>query len=106
MLAAGRADAYLAENAVANFFTPTSQKGKDRTTWTERSPDNESAATLLVAKYAPEDEDAGTPDSVVQRRKIAAFDLVLCTAAPYHDSRAHSVIGFNLDHQRLRQATP
>lgn len=64
------------ESAVANFFTPTSQKPKDRTTWSERSPDEKSPATLLVAKYVPEDDQAKALDETAKRRKIAAFDLV------------------------------
>ncbi|KAF7558421.1 hypothetical protein G7046_g5745 [Stylonectria norvegica] len=59
------------ENAVANFFTPTSQKPKDRTTWSERSPHDDTAATLLVARYEPEVKET----QILERRKIAAFDL-------------------------------
>jgi bifunctional polynucleotide phosphatase/kinase len=66
------------ETAVANFFTPASQKPKDRTTWTERSPDEAAPATLLVAKYVPERGEEGPPS---KRRKIAAFDLVRAIAA-------------------------
>lgn len=62
---------------MANFFTPASQKAKERTTWTERSPNAESPATLLVAKYVP--ENAGEGESAAERRKIAAFDLVFPT---------------------------
>ena len=61
-----------AESAVASFFTPVSQKPKDRTTWSERSPDENSPATLLVGKYVPEGVQGQPP---VKRRKIAAFDL-------------------------------
>lgn len=59
------------ENAVANFFTPSSQKAKDRTTWTERSPDDDTPATLLVGRYEPETKE----DKTISRKKIAAFDL-------------------------------
>ncbi|CCC09567.1 unnamed protein product [Sordaria macrospora k-hell] len=57
---------------------PTSQKPKDRTTWTERSPDADGPATLLVAKYVPEQAPAASDEagkSTIKRRKIAAFDL-------------------------------
>ena len=67
------ADTQPVESAVASFFTPTSQKPKDRTMWSERSPETGSPATLLVAKYVPEDFQEG-PEP--KRRKIAAFDLV------------------------------
>ncbi|KAK7425094.1 DNA kinase/phosphatase Pnk1 [Neonectria punicea] len=59
------------KNAVANFFTPASQKPKDRTTWSERSPNDDTPATLLVGRYEPEAEE----DKTVRRTKIAAFDL-------------------------------
>lgn len=59
------------ESAVANFFKPTSQKPKDRTTWTERSPKEGSLATLLVGRYEPEQAEAKN----TKRNKIAAFDL-------------------------------
>lgn len=58
------------ENAVANFFTPASQKPKDPTTWSERGPHDNTPATLLVGRYVPEGNEDTTP-----RRKIAAFDL-------------------------------
>jgi bifunctional polynucleotide phosphatase/kinase len=61
------------ESAVASFFTPTSQKPKDRTTWTERSANDDAPVTLLVAKYLPEEKDNGK--SLQKQRKIAAFDL-------------------------------
>ncbi|RGP70141.1 bifunctional polynucleotide phosphatase kinase [Fusarium sporotrichioides] len=56
-----------------NFFTPTSQKPKDPTVWSERSPDNNDdiPATLLVGRFEPEKKE----DRKVKRRKIAAFDL-------------------------------
>ncbi|KAF5663742.1 bifunctional polynucleotide phosphatase kinase [Fusarium heterosporum] len=56
-----------------NFFTPASQKPKDPTVWSERSPnDNDDIpATLLVGRFElGKKEDITTP-----RRKIAAFDL-------------------------------
>ncbi|CAG9988615.1 unnamed protein product [Clonostachys byssicola] len=59
------------KNAVANFFTPTSQKPKDRVTWSERGPNDDSPATLLVGRYEPEKAE----DKSKTRHKIAAFDL-------------------------------
>ncbi len=64
------------ESAVANFFTPASQKAKDRTTWTERAPRQDSPATLLVAKPVPEMDSAKALATPMKRKKIAAFDLV------------------------------
>ncbi|KAH0489873.1 hypothetical protein TgHK011_001365 [Trichoderma gracile] len=60
------------KSAVASFFTPASQKPKDRTVWSERSPTDDVPATLLVGRYQPENDD---PTSRQKRRKIAAFDL-------------------------------
>ncbi|KAK1979184.1 polynucleotide kinase 3 phosphatase [Colletotrichum cereale] len=59
------------KNAVANFFKPQSQKPKDRTIWTERAPNDDTPATLLVGRYEPED----THTESGKRRKVAAFDL-------------------------------
>ncbi|KAM3451641.1 hypothetical protein MY3296_005166 [Beauveria thailandica] len=59
------------KSAVSSFFTPTSQKPKDRTSWSERKDDPNKPATLLVGKYTPETESKKTG----LRRKIAAFDL-------------------------------
>ncbi|KAH6684945.1 bifunctional polynucleotide phosphatase/kinase [Plectosphaerella plurivora] len=60
------------KTAIANFFTPASQKPKSRTIWTERAPNEDVPETLLVARYEPEKaEDPRGP----KRRKIAAFDL-------------------------------
>ncbi|KAK0625005.1 polynucleotide kinase 3 phosphatase-domain-containing protein [Bombardia bombarda] len=71
-----KAQSAISKSAVASFFTPTSQKPKDRTTWTERSPNDDTPATLLVAKYTPEEADQTvTARPPVKRRKIAAFDL-------------------------------
>ncbi|KAK4151719.1 polynucleotide kinase 3 phosphatase-domain-containing protein [Chaetomidium leptoderma] len=70
-----KAQTAISKSAVANFFTPSSQKAKDPTTWTERSPDDDSPATLLVARCSPENGDSEVHDTTVQRRKIAAFDL-------------------------------
>ncbi|KAL7921370.1 PNK3P domain-containing protein [Trichoderma austrokoningii] len=60
------------KSAVAGFFTPASQKPKDRTVWSERSPAEGVPATLLVGRYQPENNDKRSPS---ERRKIAAFDL-------------------------------
>ncbi|KAG8414172.1 DNA kinase/phosphatase Pnk1 [Metarhizium acridum] len=59
------------KSAVANFFTPTSQKPKDRTTWSERGLNDDIPATLLVGRYVPVAHNSGKKP----RRKIAAFDL-------------------------------
>ncbi|KAB5527941.1 polynucleotide kinase 3 phosphatase-domain-containing protein [Coniochaeta sp. 2T2.1] len=67
-----KAQSGITKSAVANFFTPTSQKPKDRTTWSERSPAEGVPATLLVGKYMPEKVDEEAPN---KRRKVAAFDL-------------------------------
>lgn len=64
------------ESAVTNFFTPASQKAKDRTIWSERRPDDDSPTTLLVAKHDLESAASNGPDVAVKRTKIAAFDLV------------------------------
>ncbi|KAK7739096.1 DNA kinase/phosphatase Pnk1 [Diatrype stigma] len=75
-----------AEGAVASFFTPASQKPREqtRTIWTERAPNDDTPATLLVGRYEPAsdggDDDATKKEdserlSGVKRRKIAAFDL-------------------------------
>lgn len=61
------------KTAIANFFTPTSQKPKDPIVWSERSPNNNDdiPGTLLVGRFEPEKKE----DRKVKRRKIAAFDL-------------------------------
>lgn len=56
---------------MSNFFKKTSEKPKDRTTWTERAYNDDALATLLVGKYEPE----GGEDRTQKRLKIAAFDL-------------------------------
>ncbi|KND89068.1 Bifunctional polynucleotide phosphatase/kinase, partial [Tolypocladium ophioglossoides CBS 100239] len=78
------------KSAVANFFTPSSQKPKDRTTWSRRGPNDEAPATLLVGRYVPEEHDDRAP----RRRKIAAFDLdstlIATSSAKKHASGAAS----------------
>lgn len=59
------------EKAVASFFTPASQKPKDKTTWSERSAAADTPGTLLVAKYETDVKE----DESIKRHKIAAFDL-------------------------------
>ncbi|RWA07962.1 hypothetical protein EKO27_g7143 [Xylaria grammica] len=70
-----KAQSAISKGAVASFFTPTSQKPKDRTVWTERDGgadgQDSSPATLLVGRFEPE---VGEEDRR-KRRKIAAFDL-------------------------------
>ncbi|KAI8159122.1 Bifunctional polynucleotide phosphatase/kinase [Colletotrichum sp. SAR 10_70] len=56
---------------IANFFKPASQKPKDRTIWTERAPNEDTPATLLVGRYEPENPPAESK----KRTKVAAFDL-------------------------------
>ncbi|KAK0611859.1 polynucleotide kinase 3 phosphatase-domain-containing protein [Immersiella caudata] len=75
----------ISKSVVANFFTPTSQKPKDRTTWTERSPNEDTPATLLVAKYLSEEKEDG--EGSLKRRKIAAFDLDSTLIAPVSGKR-------------------
>ncbi|KAI0479473.1 PNK3P-domain-containing protein [Xylariaceae sp. FL0804] len=81
----------ISKGAVASFFTPASQKPKDRTTWSERAPDEDTPPTLLIGRYDPavEEENVGAgagaeaagsgagPDGSRRgsRPKIAAFDL-------------------------------
>ncbi|KAI1812715.1 DNA kinase/phosphatase Pnk1 [Poronia punctata] len=64
----------ISQGAVASFFTPTSQKPKDRTAWSERAPDDDSPPTLLVARFEPEKLEE-TDEDRRKRSKIAAFDL-------------------------------
>lgn len=72
----------LTENAVASFFTPTSQKPRDQVVWSERAPDKDTPATLLVARYEPDttkeakDADGTANIAAAKRQRIAAFDLV------------------------------
>ncbi|KAH9896378.1 PNK3P-domain-containing protein [Xylariomycetidae sp. FL2044] len=67
-----KAQSSISKGAVASFFTPASQKPKDRTVWSERAPDDDTPPTLLVGRYEP--ESMGAADRK-KRRKIAAFDL-------------------------------
>ncbi|KAK3988791.1 putative bifunctional polynucleotide phosphatase/kinase [Cladorrhinum sp. PSN332] len=72
------AQATISKSTVANFFTPASQKPKEPTVWTERSPDKDTPATLLVAKYVSPDKESyekGKAWLPMKRKKIAAFDL-------------------------------
>ncbi|KAI0179931.1 PNK3P-domain-containing protein [Hypoxylon sp. FL1284] len=62
----------ISKGAVASFFTPTSQKPKERTIWSERAPGEDTPPTLLVGQYEPENIGEGDRR---KRRKIAAFDL-------------------------------
>ncbi|KYK54290.1 DNA kinase/phosphatase Pnk1 [Drechmeria coniospora] len=62
------------KNAVANFFTPASQKPKERTAWSDRGPSDDVPATLLVGSYVPEEHNHKEREREC-RRKIAAFDL-------------------------------
>ncbi|KAF5559644.1 bifunctional polynucleotide phosphatase kinase, partial [Fusarium napiforme] len=60
----------LQSGTTTNFFTPASQKPKDPTVWSERSPNDDTPATLLVGRF-----DGVKEDRTIKRRKIAAFDL-------------------------------
>ncbi|KAL8378095.1 hypothetical protein RB595_008683 [Gaeumannomyces hyphopodioides] len=72
-----KVQATISKGAVASFFTPASQKPKDRTAWSERAPtvggSDNAVTTLLVGRHVPEDTPDGEPRS--KRRKIAVFDL-------------------------------
>jgi bifunctional polynucleotide phosphatase/kinase len=68
-----KAQSSISKSAVSNFFTPASQKPKERTIWSERAPNDDIPATLLVGRYEPENTDESDRS---KRRKIAAFDLV------------------------------
>ncbi|KAI5926052.1 polynucleotide kinase 3 phosphatase [Camillea tinctor] len=70
-----KAQSTISKGTVANFFTPASQKPKDRTVWSERAPDHDTPATLLVARYEPEEKENAEKIDNKSRRKIAAFDL-------------------------------
>ncbi|EFX06234.1 diphosphomevalonate decarboxylase [Grosmannia clavigera kw1407] len=63
------------KSAVASFFTPASQKPKDRVVWAERAPRRGAATTLLVARYEPVAKTGSESTSVPTKTKIAAFDL-------------------------------
>ncbi|PFH59786.1 hypothetical protein XA68_11894 [Ophiocordyceps unilateralis] len=73
------------KSAVASFFTPTSQKPKDRTVWSQVAPDAGAPPTLLVGRHADEDKDGS-------RRNMAAFDLdstlVVTSSGKKHASSA------------------
>ncbi|KAJ2893772.1 hypothetical protein MKZ38_008239 [Zalerion maritima] len=56
------------KHAVASFFTPTSQKPKSRTVWSERAPNEGAPATLLVGRYNSQEPQQSNS-------KVAAFDL-------------------------------
>ncbi|KAI9734723.1 MAG: hypothetical protein M1818_006710 [Claussenomyces sp. TS43310] len=62
------------KSAVTSFFTPTSQKAPEKTIWQERAPNDDTAATLLVGRYKPDDHEA-SPDISNKRRKVAVFDF-------------------------------
>ncbi|RYO96191.1 hypothetical protein DL765_011672 [Monosporascus sp. GIB2] len=70
-----KAQSNISKGAVASFFTPTSQKPKDRTIWTERAPDEDTPETLLVGRYEPAEGGKDDQSHRVKRRKIAAFDF-------------------------------
>ncbi|PHH60716.1 hypothetical protein CDD81_1334 [Ophiocordyceps australis] len=61
----------VTKSAVANFFTPASQKPKDRTTWSQRRLSLDAPTTLLVGCHVP----LGHDEQAAPRCKLAAFDL-------------------------------
>lgn len=64
------------DGAVANFFKPASQKkDQPRVSWSERAPDDDSPATLLVGRYDGNATAQEQPDNKESRMKVAAFDL-------------------------------
>ncbi|TAQ85076.1 hypothetical protein B7494_g6595 [Chlorociboria aeruginascens] len=64
------------KTAVASFFTPTSRKAPEKIIWTERAPDDDTDATLLVGRYQPANEgEAMKSAEKERRRKVAAFDF-------------------------------
>ncbi|KAH8677657.1 polynucleotide kinase 3 phosphatase-domain-containing protein [Xylariales sp. PMI_506] len=67
-----KAQSSISKTAVNNFFTPASQKPKERATWSERAPNHDTPATLLVSRYEPDNMDDSDRR---KRRKVAAFDL-------------------------------
>ena len=66
------------ENAVATFFTPTSQKPPEKVVWQERAKDEDGERSLLVGKYTPSSESKTMESSAreMKRNKVAAFDFV------------------------------
>lgn len=61
---------------MASFFTPASQKPKveTRVNWSERAVNDDTPATLLVARYETS-RKYGTEERHADRKKIAVFDL-------------------------------
>ncbi|KAG8163830.1 hypothetical protein KVR01_005748 [Diaporthe batatas] len=68
----------VTNGAVANFFKPASQKkDQPRVAWSERAPDDDSPATLLVGRYEGSGAAKEPPEieKGSKRTKVAAFDL-------------------------------
>ncbi len=65
------------DKAIANFFTPLSQKKPDQITW--RIVNH----SVLVGKYGPEEPNGERNAGHVAKRRIAAFDLVCFIARFY-----------------------
>jgi hypothetical protein len=72
---------FYAGKAVANFFTPASQKEPETMTW--RVLNN----SLLVGRYKLEISSLGSETIPPKRRKIAAFDFVKSSPSHYHYPR-------------------
>ncbi|TVY82457.1 Bifunctional polynucleotide phosphatase/kinase [Lachnellula suecica] len=63
-------------NAVASFFTPTSQKPPEKIIWQERAPNDDTPSTLLVGKYeAAHDSVPALNQLEDKKQKVAAFDF-------------------------------
>ena len=94
-------DVDWSDKAIANFFTPLSQKKPEQITW--RIVNH----SLLVGKYSPEESSGQHITGNVRKRRIAAFDLVCCVC---FIKEAHSVIdvstGPHVDRDGVRKSIP
>jgi hypothetical protein len=84
--------------AIANFFTPVSQKEPEKMSWRVVHD------TLLIGRYgAPAATQATRP---IKRRKIAAFDFVRLLSRYLNDLEIRStdsVIGLDFSYLRIRE---
>ena len=68
-----------AENAIASFFTPSSQRPPEKVVWHECGRNEDSPNTLLVGAYREQESSAtsaGVDQTGKPKVKIAAFDFV------------------------------